>query len=96
MNISSNVNSLMANQTYMNNNASNIANVNTQDYKATQTTISSDENGAIQAQSTKTQSETDLSKELTDQIIIENVQEANVNTIKTQDQMTGSLLDIKV
>ena len=96
MNISSNVNSLMANQTYMNNNANNIANVNTQDYKATQTTISSDENGSIQAQSSKSQSQTDLSKELTDQIIIENIQEANVSAIKTQDQMMGSLLDIKI
>ena len=76
--ISSNINSLQTNQTFMNNNAHNVAN----------TTKASD-NGSEKSQ-------TDLSKELTDQIVIENVNDANVASIKTQDQMFGSLLDITV
>ena len=36
-----------------------------------------------------------LTKEITDQISIEKVSEANVQAIRTQDQMFGSLLDIK-
>ncbi len=78
--ISSNVNSLQTNQTFMNNNAQNIANSNT-----TKPSDSSSE-----------KSQTNLAKELTDQIVIENVNDANVASIKTQEQMFGSLLDITV
>jgi len=77
--ISSNVNSLQTNQTFMNNNAHNIANSNTK---------ASDDSSE--------KSQTNLAKELTDQIVIENVNDANVASIKTQDQMFGSLLDITV
>ena len=38
--------------------------------------------------------QTDLAKEMTDQITIENVAESNVKAIQTQNQMLGSLLDI--
>lgn len=69
--ISSNVSSLMSNQTYMNNSAHNVANVNTE------------------------KSQTNLVKELTDQITIEKVAESNAKTIRTQDEMLGSLLDIR-
>lgn len=37
----------------------------------------------------------DIAKSVTDQIIGQNELESNVNAIKTQDQMLGSLLDIK-
>ncbi|QOP46715.1 hypothetical protein FM071_04820 [Sulfurimonas paralvinellae] len=40
-------------------------------------------------------SQTDLAKEIPDQVIIDGVAEANVAAIKTQDEMFGSLLDIK-
>ncbi len=101
MSISSNVSSIQAHQTLMNSNANNIANVNTDGFVPTNgTTIESAPN-SVQAnlsQATDTgsaQSQSDLSKELTDQIVIEDALGANVAAIKTQDQMFGTLLDIK-
>ncbi len=41
-------------------------------------------------------SETNLTKEISDQVIIEKAIAANVTAIKTQDEMLGSLLDIKI
>ena len=37
----------------------------------------------------------DLSKEMTNQVIAEKVSAVNVSAIKTQNEMLGSLLDIK-
>ena len=48
----------------------------------------SDDNGSQRSQ-------TDLAKELTDQISTENATAVNVTAIKTQDEMLGSLLDIR-
>ena len=39
--------------------------------------------------------QSDLSKDITDQIIAQDATSVNVNAIKTQDEMLGSLLDIK-
>lgn len=99
--ISSNVSSIMSNQTYMNNNANNIANANTDHFVPQNTLIK--ENGkdstkAVTSLATDNKSEksqTNLTKEITDQISIEKVTEANVVAIRTQDEMLGSLLDIK-
>jgi len=102
MNISSNVSSLQANQTFANNNAHNIANVNSDGFVPTTTTISEGSGDSVKANSTlatdngSLKSQTDLAKELPDQITIENVQGANVAAIKTQDELFGTLLDIKV
>lgn len=99
--ISSNVSSIMSNQTYMNNNAANVANVNTDRYVPRDTTISETQNGSTKANTSlatdngSKQSQTDISKELTDQISIENTTKANVQSIRTQNEMLGSLLDIK-
>lgn len=41
------------------------------------------------------QTQTDLSKEMTTQIVAQNATEANVSSIKSADEMFGSLLDIK-
>lgn len=41
------------------------------------------------------QTQTDLSKEMTTQIIAQNATEANIASIKSADEMFGSLLDIK-
>jgi len=65
MNITNNVASLQANQTFMDTTANNI-----------------------------TQNK-DLTKDLPNQIIATHVNEVNVNAIKIQDSMIGSLLDIK-
>ncbi|MEW5832866.1 MAG: hypothetical protein AB1763_08515 [Campylobacterota bacterium] len=99
--ISSNVSSMMSNQTYMNNNAQNVANVNTDQYVPRETTISETQNGGTKANTSvatdngSQRSQTDLSKELTDQVTIQNVSEANARSIRAQDEMRGSLLDIK-
>lgn len=85
----------------MNNSASNVANANTDGYIPRNTTISETSNGSTKADTTlatsngNTMSQTDLTKEITDQISIEKVSEANVQAIRTQDEMLGSLLDIK-
>jgi len=99
--ISSNVSSLMSNQTYMNNNANNIANVNSDGFVPRNTTISETQNGATKANTSMAtsngseKSQTNLSKELTDQVTIEKVAQSNLQAIRTQDEMLGSLLDIR-
>jgi len=89
-----NATSMTAMSNWMNNSAQNVANVNTEEYKATQTTISNQDT-AVVAQSSKSTNGTDLATEFTDQIAIEKSFEANVDTIKTQDTMLGTLLDMK-
>jgi flagellar hook-associated protein FlgK len=70
--ISSNVSSLMSNQTWMNNSAANVANVNTDKYVPRDTTISETQNGGTKANTTlaasngSEKSQTDLTKEMTD------------------------------
>ncbi|MDP3464525.1 MAG: hypothetical protein Q8R86_01995 [Sulfuricurvum sp.] len=99
--ISSNVSSILSNQTYMNNNAANVANVNSDGYIPRTTTISETQNGGTKANTTMAidtsskQSQTDLTKEITDQMAIEKITEVNVKAIQTQNEMLGSLLDIK-
>ena len=99
--ISSNLSSIQANQVFMNNNASNIANVNTDGYIPSETKMGNSSSGSVQASTQQAtdngslKSQTDLTKEIPDQIVIENALKANVSSIKTQDEMFGSLLDIK-
>jgi len=99
VNFSSNVSSMMAFQGFANANSSNIANVNTDGFVPTNTTFSNDK-GTVSANFQKandngsTISQTDLSKEITDQVTIENGFEVQATTIKTQDEMFGTLLDI--
>jgi flagellar hook protein FlgE len=100
MNISSNISSINSHQTMMNTTGNNIANSNTDGYIPKDTRMSnnadtvvantrvSDDNGSAKSQ-------TDLAKELTDQIVSQDVTELNISAIKTQDEMLGSLLDIK-
>lgn len=99
--ISSNVSSLLSNQTYMNNSAYNVANVNTDRFTPYNTTISETEHGGTKANTTRAvsngseKSQTNLSKEITDQISIEKIASSNLQAIRTQDEMLGSLLDIR-
>ncbi len=100
MNISSNISSIQAHQTMLNTNANNIANLNTDGFIPSDTRMSStkgmvtantrkaDDNGSLKSQ-------TDLAKEIPDQIIAEKATALNVTVIRTQDEMLGSLLDIK-
>lgn len=99
--ISTNVSSILSHQSYMNTNANNVANVNTDRYVPQNTVIEEAGQGstkAVTARATDTgneKSQTNLTKEITDQITIEKVTEANVQAIRTQDRMIGSLLDFK-
>jgi flagellar hook protein FlgE len=97
MNISANVSSLQANQTFLNTNANNIANVNTDGFRPSDTRISTnlEANNRLADDTGSQKSQTDLSKEIPDQITIGGVAEANVSAIRTQDEMMGTLLDIK-
>ena len=100
MNISNNISSITAHQTMLNNSAHNVANVNTDKFIPSSTVIA-DNNGSVSASSRKAddthsqRSQTDLAKEFTDQIITEKATSVNVSSIKTQDEMFGTLLDIK-
>lgn len=89
-----NATAMTAMSNWMNNSAQNVANVNTEKYNATQTTITNQGN-AVVAQSSKSTNGTDLATEFTDQIALDKSFEANADTIKTQDEMLGSLLDMK-
>lgn len=99
--ISSNVSSILSHQTFMNNDAGNVANVNTDRYVPKNTVIEEADKGSTKAVTSNAsdigseRSQTNLTKEITDQITIENVTAANVEAIRTQDKMLGSLLDLK-
>lgn len=100
MNISNNISSILAHQQMMNVNANNVANVNTDgfipsDARMTNTsnTVSADIRKADNDGSPKSQ--TNLTKEISDQIVASGATSFNVATIKTQDGMLGSLLDMK-
>jgi len=100
MNISSNISSIGAHQTMMNVNANNIANVNSDGFIPKDTRISGSQNSvSASIRSAKdngsSKSQTNLAKEIPDQIVAGNAVAVNVAAIKTQDEMFGSLLDIK-
>ena len=102
MSLSSSISGIQSHQSYMNVNAHNIANSNTDGFVPRRTVIGEDALKMPQAHSTEVSdnqsqhSQTDLAKELPDQVSIEAGVKANVTSIKTQEQMTGTLLDIKV
>ncbi len=101
MNISNNISSIQAHQTMLNVNANNIANVNTNTFIPSDTkisnkstSISADIRPADDNRSDKSQ--TDLSKELSDQTIAQSAVAVNISAIRTQEEMMGTLLDMKV
>lgn len=100
MNISNNVSSIQAHQTMLNTNANNVANVNTDGFIPSDTRISDNQNSVtaynVKADDTgSSKSQTDLAKEIPNQIVAQDATAVNVTAIKTQDEMLGSLLDIK-
>ena len=100
MNISSNISSISSHQTMLNTSANNIANVNTDGFVPSDTQITSNgeattTNTRLSDDSGSAKSQTDLATELTNQIIAQDAVAVNVSAIKTQEEMIGSLLDIK-
>ncbi|MCX6051433.1 MAG: hypothetical protein NTZ60_02875 [Campylobacterales bacterium] len=100
MNISSNISSIQSHQSMMNASANNVANVNTDGFVPSSTRMLSSEN-SVSANSRMAddngslKSQTDLAKEIPDQIVAQDASALNVKALKTQDEMLGSLLDIK-
>lgn len=88
---SANINSMNAHQTWMNNNAQNVANVNSENYTAVDTVI----NEGVTASTRSTGAETDITTEITDQIVIEKGFSLQTSAIKTEDEMIGTLLNMK-
>jgi len=100
MNISNNLSSVSAHQSMLNNSANNVANVNSDNFIPNNTNITNKKDSVVantrKADDTgSNKSQTDISKEIPDQIIAQNATSVNISTIKTQDEMFGSLLDIK-
>ncbi len=99
MTINSNVSSITAHQGLLNASANNIANSNTKGFERTQTTIEQSDNQNVKATFEKIEnnnlySNTDLTKEITDQIVSYHAVGANAVAIKTQNSVADTLLDI--
>jgi len=100
MNILNSVASMQAHSAFANQNAQNIANSNTEGFVPSNTNIS-EQNSSPRASFSKAQdngtvqSQTDLTKEITDQVLITNGFDANASAIKTQNQMLGTILDMR-
>jgi len=86
-----NINSMQAHQAWMNQSANNVANVNTDSFDANRTVI---KEGPIPVSESTTEA-TDLTKEMTDQIVAADGFEVQASVIKTYDEMMGTLLDMK-
>ena len=100
MNISNNVSSIQAHQTMLNVSANNVANVNTDGFRPSDTRMSDGTNSVsanvrLADDNGSDKSQTDLAKELPDQIIAQDATAVNVAAIKTQGEMMGTLLDMK-
>ncbi len=88
-----NVNSINAQLDWLGNNSNNIANINTDGYKATNTVLNS-EGKDMTAISTKSDHGTNLVKDLSDQSLISTGVKANVEAINTENKILGTLLDM--
>ena len=100
MNISNNISSIAAQQTMLNTTADNVANVNTDGFIPKDTRITNDSHSlraSVREASDNgsKRSQTDVAKEIPDEIVAQDATAVNVNVIKTQDEMMGTLLDIK-
>lgn len=97
----STISSMNAHTTWMDVNANNVANVNTDKFKSVDAKLeeaSKESPKAVLregAENPTGKSSTDLTKELTDQIPIEKGFGVNATVVKTKDEMLGTLMDIK-
>lgn len=100
--IGSSISSMNAHSIWMDVNANNVANVNSDKFKSIDTKIEEGQNGNPKAvlrenerMSAENRSNTDLTKELTDQVSIENGFGVNASVVRTKDEMLGTLMDLK-
>ena len=75
--------------------ANNVANLETTDFKASTVVAQDKVNGGVNAIVVKTNDSVDISREATNMISNSNGFKANIKTLKTQDEMTKELLNIK-
>ena len=75
--------------------AHNVANLNTEGFKASQTTFQENGGGGVTAAVSGTRDTVDISKEATSLISDKNSFKANLTVLKTADEMTKELLSIK-
>lgn len=98
----SSISSMNGHSTWMDVNANNVANVNSDKFKSIDTKLEEGQESNPKAilresdrESVDDRSNTDLAKELTDQIAIEKGFGVNATVVKTKDEMLGTLMDIK-
>ncbi len=98
----SSIASMGAHSTWMDVNANNVANVNTDKFKSVDTKLEDkvgEEPSVVlrenESKSAEDRSNTDLAKELTDQVPIEKGFAVNGTVIRTKDEMLGTLMDMK-
>lgn len=99
MNISSSISSINAHSGLANASAHNIANANTEGFERLKTDINENKTGGVTASYQKEPnsspySNTDLVKEMTNQIVAGYAVGANGIAVKTKDEITGTMLDI--
>lgn len=90
------VSALSAYTTRLNVTANNVANMNTEGFRPSEATTSESANGGVSATIRHLEiPEVDITKEMVDLIITEIGFKANLKAIRTEDDLAGSILDIK-
>jgi len=99
------ISALHANEVRHNNAASNVANVNTRDYKSLRTTLTNDAGGNVYAATERSTTEgiltddghftsnVDLPQEFTDMILVQRGFEAILCAISTREKMMSDLMN---
>ena len=87
--------SMMAHSDWLNSTSNNIANSTNRGYNASRTVIEGGENSKITAFSSNIGDSVELSKEIGDMVMSEKGFNTQIATIKTEENMIGTLLNIK-
>ena len=87
--------SIQAHGQWINSSAHNVANVNTEDFRARSTHLEEQGEGGVSAQTRQNEERTNLARETSDQIAAQRGIEANAQTIRTYDETLGTVLNIK-
>lgn len=74
--------------------ANNVANVNSEDFKASRVTMKEDRNGGVKAEIAQTADRVDISREAVEMLSTATGFKANLKVIKSSDEMAQSLLNI--
>ncbi|MFV1951569.1 MAG: flagellar basal body protein [Nitrospinota bacterium] len=77
--------------------ASNVANINTEDYRQLDVSMSEGANGGVRADITRSENSdsVDLSNEIVEMIVTEIAIKANLKVIKEEDEIIKKIVDIK-